>query len=102
MEDQKPFDVRAKLAAELGRTPPEQPKEDYAPKAQRPNVGEHEIAQVIKDTMRDVKTWYALAPGEREALDFIATEISRICVGRKFWKELGEWATLGLEASDHD
>lgn len=100
--EEKPFDVRAKLATELGRIPPEQPKEDYAPQRVRQSGDEYRVAQEIKQAMRSHRLWDGLKSGEREALELIATEISRICAGRNFWKDIMQWATLGQEEADRD
>jgi hypothetical protein len=107
--EEKPFTPNMdKLKSELGRTPPAAPPSspmDFAPKAKaKPNppyqVADAEVSQQIKAAMRAASGWHLLDFGQQEALDLIATEIGRICAGRKFWKELREWADVGVEASD--
>jgi hypothetical protein len=91
------LDMETKLKRELGRTPAPPPE---PPKREPYQVAEAEVAQQIKATMRGSSGWHLLSFGEQEALDLIATEISRICAGRKFWKDLRDWAEVGMEASD--
>lgn len=90
-----------KLKADLGRTPPsmvDQSKPvDYAPKP-KPEYSrwnwEAELAQRIKDLMREHNDWQKLGPTAREGLDLIASRMAGICVGRDYWEEIIDHATV--------
>lgn len=92
------------LKAELGRTPPPPPKskpEDFAPKKLHASMAEAELAQTIKFAIRDNEGWSLLGADQREALDLIATEISRICAGHHGqWIDLAKWASRGALRGD--
>jgi hypothetical protein len=113
--EEKPFTPNMdKLKAELGKTPPNFPvpsssPADYAPKpkpaankAPMPyQLAEAEVSQQIKAAIRAASGWHLLNFGQQEALDLIATDISRVCAGRYGqWEEIINWAMIGKEASN--
>lgn len=53
----------------------------------------------LKDYLRNGKRWNSLLPFQREALDLIATKISRILTGDPFapdhWDDIAGYAHLG-------
>jgi hypothetical protein len=56
-------------------------------------------ANIFKDNMRDAPNWKGLSPGQAEALDMIATKISRILCGNPsepdHWDDIAGYAYLG-------
>lgn len=108
MTEEKSFTPNMdKLKAELGRTPPPPATkvEDYAPKPKPVKIvhtdsiteTEAELAQVIKNAMREHGDFEVLTYTPREVLDQIASRIAGICVGRNLWSEISELATLAHE-----
>lgn len=58
-----------------------------------------ECANELKDRMRGQRNWHALKPYQAEALDMIATKISRILEGdpnhEDHWDDIAGYAFLG-------
>lgn len=55
------------------------------------------LTQLMKEVMRGGVNWYALTPGEREALDMIMHKISRILSGAdphdvQHWEDVAGYA----------
>jgi hypothetical protein len=96
-----------RLKAELGRTPPPPPEtkaEDYAPKKVSKWLGTANLSQGIKEILHDSPSWTYLSNPQREALELIASAISRICTedphDRAPWAAMIEFTTLGMEGCD--
>lgn len=57
------------------------------------------FANQLKEVLRASKNWSALSEGQKEALDMIATKISRIVTGdpthEDHWDDIAGYALLG-------
>lgn len=64
------------------------------------------VSQGIKDVMRASIQWNNLTPDKKEALDMIASKISRIVTGdpeyKDNWVDCAGYATLIIRSLDHE
>lgn len=62
------------------------------------------FAHGLKAYIQIQPTWQWMSPAQREALDLIATKISRLCHGdpqyKDHWKDIAGYAELGAEDCD--
>ena len=92
-----------RLKQELGRNPPPAPvsrPEDYAPKHDKEPKRAAYIAQALKVTIHGGPRWLELSVNEQEALDLIATAISRLLTynvgASEFWSEIAGQASEAM------